>query len=116
MIAIEEEKDMLKASVFGELTLADYKEFENAASTGLKSAPKIKLLMDLTKMSGFTLDVAWEEIKFTRAHTHDFQRIAVVTDNQWTSWLSWISAAFTDAEVRLFDDSATADVWLHGTD
>jgi len=116
MIVIEEEKDMLKASVFGELTLTDYKEFENAASLELKSAPKIKLLMDLTKMSGFTLDVAWEEIKFTRAHTHDFQRIAVVTDNQWTSWLSWISAAFTDAEVRLFEDSAAADAWLHGTD
>jgi uncharacterized protein with gpF-like domain len=116
MIAIEDEKELLRVAVFGELTLADYKEFENAAAAGLKSAPKIKLLMDLTQMTGFTLDVAWEEIKFTRAHTHDFQRIAVVTDNQWTSWLSWVSAAFTDAELRLFDEPVAANTWVRGPD
>ncbi|GMR03968.1 MAG: hypothetical protein BMS9Abin22_486 [Gammaproteobacteria bacterium] len=116
MITIKEENDLLKVTVYAELTLADYKEFEAAVTSELESAPKIKLLMDMTNMSGFTVDVAWEEIKFTRAHAHDFQRIAVVTNNQWTSWLSWVSAAFTDAEVRLFgdDDISAADAWVHG--
>ena len=114
MITIDESGDVLKIGVYAELTLADYREFERAVSSGLKSAPKVKLLFDLTQMIGFTLDVAWEEIKFSRAHAHDFRRIAVVTPSQWGPWLSWVSAAFTDAEVSLFEDRAAAERWLAG--
>jgi hypothetical protein len=114
MIVIEEEKDLLKAHVYGELTLADYREFEAAVGSELKTAPKIKLLMDLANMSGFTVDVAWEDLKFTRAHAHDFRRIAVVTHSQWLSWVSWLGAAFTQAEVKMFEDAGAAGAWLHG--
>lgn len=114
VIAIEEEKDLLKATVFGEFTLTDYQEFERAVTHELESVPKIKLLMDLSEMVGFTVDVAWEDIKFTRAHAHDFERIAVVTRNQWLSWSGWLGTAFTDAEVQFFEDPAVAKLWLHG--
>ena len=113
MITIDEQGNLLKAAVFAELTLADFKEFEAAVTTGLRSAPKVKLLLNLTHMSGFTLDVAWEDIKFTRAHAHDFRKIAIVSSAQWTPWLAWVGAAFTDAETRLFEQEADADRWLH---
>ncbi|OGI70050.1 MAG: hypothetical protein A2W18_03540 [Candidatus Muproteobacteria bacterium RBG_16_60_9] len=112
MIAIEEVKDALEISIYGELTLADYRQLEQAVANELRSAPKVKMLLDVRSMTGFTLDVAWEEIKFSRAHAHDFRRIAVVTPEQWGTWLSWISAAFTDAEVMLFDDPHSAEIWL----
>ena len=80
-----------------QLPLADFKEFETAVTAELKTAPKVKLLLDLTHMAGFTLDVAWEDLKFTRAHAHDFRKIAIVTSQQWVPWLGWVSAAFTDA-------------------
>jgi len=115
MITVEEEQDRVRATVFGELTLDDYREFEQAVSRELTAALKVRLLIDLTRMSGFTLDVAWEEVRFSREHAHDFRRIAVVTDNQWTSWLSWVAAAFTDADVQLFDDVASAEAWLAET-
>lgn len=114
VIAIEEEKDLLKATVFGEFTLIDYQEFERAVTHELESVPKIKLLMDLTDMAGFTVDVAWEDIKFTRAHAHDFERIAVVTRSQWVSWAGWLGTAFTEAEVQFFEDAAVANMWIHG--
>ncbi len=78
MIVIEEQNDLLKATVYAELSLADFREFETAVQRELKQAPKIKLLLDLSNMSGYTLDVAWEDVRFTRAHAHDFRRIAVV--------------------------------------
>ncbi len=115
MVVIEEQGNLLKVHVYGELTLADYRELEAAVSGGLKTAPKMRLLMDLTQMSGFTLDVAWEDIRFTRAHAHDFRRVAVVTDNQWLTWVGWLSAAFTDAEVETFDEQADAENWLAET-
>lgn len=113
MIAIEEKADLLEVAVYGELSLGDYRRLEVAVSTEIKTgAPKVKLLLDLTRMTGFTLDVAWEEVKFTRAHAHDFRRIAIITPDQWGPWISWVSAAFTDAEVMLFEDLETAEEWL----
>ena len=113
MIVVNETNDLLELHVYGELTLADYREFERAVGRELDKAPKVKLLLDLANMAGYTLDVAWEEIKFTRAHAHDFQRIAVVSSGQWASWLSWVSAAFSDAETRVFDGSDAARAWLN---
>lgn len=114
MIVIEEEKDLLKATVYSELTLSDFQELEAAVSNELKTTPKIKLLLNLTNMAGFTLDVAWEDIRFTRAHAHDFKRVAVITSSQWVTWLGWLPAAFTDAEVEQFEDMDAANAWLHG--
>ncbi|MFQ6021999.1 MAG: STAS/SEC14 domain-containing protein [Acidiferrobacterales bacterium] len=113
MIAIENEQDLVKATVYAEFTLADYKEFEDAITRELESVPKIKLLLDLTNMAGFTVDVAWEDIKFTKSHSHDFERIAVVTTNQWVSWASWLGTTFTDAEVQFFEDADAANAWIH---
>jgi len=114
MIVIEEDKDLLKATVYAELSLADFREFETAVNNELRRAPKLELLLDLTNMSGYTLDVAWEDLKFTRAHAHDFKRIAVVTGSQWVMWLGWLPAAFTDAEIEHFEDAGAALAWLHG--
>jgi hypothetical protein len=114
MIVIEEEKDLLKVSVYAELSLADFREFETAVNNELQSGPKLKLLLNLTKMSGYTVDVMWEDIRFTRAHAHDFRRIAVVTGGMWVTWLGWLPSAFTDAEIKHFEDTTSADTWLHG--
>ncbi len=114
MIVIQDEKNLLKANVFAEFTLADYRELENAIAAKLKAERKLNLLVDLTNMAGFTLDVAWEDIKFTRNHPHDFARIAVLTSDQWRSWLGWLATAFTDAEIGSFTDLAPAEAWARG--
>lgn len=112
MIVIEENQDLIQVHFYGELTLADFREFEAAVVRERLHAPRLRLLMDFTGLAGYTLDVAWEELKFTRVHAHDFQRIAVVADGQWVPWLGWVEAAFTDAEVRVFDNVPAAEVWL----
>ncbi len=114
MIVVEEDKDLLKVSVYAELSIADFGEFESAVNNELRHAPKIKLLLNLTKMSGYTVDVMWEDIKYTRTHAHDFKRIAVVTNSIWVTWLGWLPTAFTDAEIKHFEDATAADIWLQG--
>ena len=112
MLAIEEHQDLLTINVYGELTLADYEELEQAVLKALKTSGQISMLLDLTQMSGFTIDVAWEDIKFIGEHTHDFKRVAVVTEDQWLTWISWLNGAFTDAEIDVFDKPQAAAAWL----
>jgi hypothetical protein len=98
--------------VLGEFTLADFKQFEEHSLYKLKSTGTVNLLFDLRAMINYSVDVAWEEIKFfSRKHNHDFNRIAVVTDDQWITWQAWLSRLFVDADIRVFTDYDTAQDW-----
>jgi len=82
MITIEQTENLVNIAVMGEFTLADFKTFEEQSLYKLKSAGTVNLLFDLRAMIDYTVDVAWEEIKFfSREHNHDFSKIAVVTDD-----------------------------------
>ncbi|HJV24779.1 MAG TPA: STAS/SEC14 domain-containing protein [Aromatoleum sp.] len=112
MITTDHRANLVTVAVFGEFTLPDYKEFEELVNYKIKFEGPVNLLIDLREMAGFTLDVAWEEIKFSRQHAHDFGRIAVLTEDQWMTWSAWISQLFVDAEVLVFHDEAEARAWL----
>jgi hypothetical protein len=113
MITIQQSENLLNAAVLGEFTLADFKQFEEETLYKLKSAGSVNLLFDLRDMVSYTVDVAWEEIKFfSRDHQHDFSKIAVVTNDQWQSWATWLSRAFVDADIRAFADYTEAAAWV----
>lgn len=116
MITTDHRPKLVAVAVFGEFTLADYKEFEELVNYKVQFEGPVNLLFDLREMVRFTLDVAWEEIKFSRQHAHDFGRIAVLTQDQWLTWSAWISQIFVDAEVQVFDDEAAARSWLEATE
>jgi hypothetical protein len=113
MITIEQTDNLVNAAVIGEFTLADFKTFEEQSLYKLKSPGALNLLFDLRGMVDYTVDVAWEEIKFfSREHNHDFSKIAVVTDDQWLTWQAWVSRLFVDADIRAFADYDEAQAWV----
>lgn len=115
MITIENNIDNLViAAAIGEFTLADFQQLENATEHAMRFQGKARVLLDLRDMLGFTLDVAWEEIRLMRAHPNDFERIAIVTDDQWLQWSSWLTRLFTAADVQVFDDYDPALNWIQG--
>ncbi len=115
MISIQMQQNLVIATVLGEFTVADFKEFEKDILQQLHNEGKPSLMLDLRGMLDYTIDVAWEEIKFSRAHSHDFKKIAVVTESQWLVWSAWISRSFVDAEIIVFDDDNEALNWLNET-
>ncbi len=113
MITIEQTDKIVNIAVMGEFTLADFKAFEEQSLYKLKSPGEIDLLFDLRAMVDYTVDVAWEEIKFfSKQHNHDFSKIAVVTDDQWITWQAWLSRIFVDADIRVFTDYEEAQDWV----
>jgi len=87
MITTQHQEHLVEFAVFGEFALAD-----------------------------FTLDVAWEEIRFSQQHSGDFTRIAVITDSQWVAWSAWLSQLFVKADVTVFEDETEARNWLAETE
>ena len=116
MIVTDHQPNRVDVTVFGEFTLADYKEFEELINYKIKFEGPVDLYFDLRQMADFTLDVAWEELVFSRSHANDFKRIAVVTDSQWVTWSAWLSQIFVRADMRIFDDEIEARAWLSEAD
>lgn len=112
MITTQHQNHLVEFAVFGEFTLADFKEFEELVLFEIKFSGPVNLLVDLRDMADFTLDVAWEEIRFSQQHAGDFKRIAVITDSQWVAWSAWLSQLFVNADVTVFDNEADARAWL----
>ncbi len=112
MITTDHHDGMVAVAVLGEFTLGDFKEFENLVLSELKFDNPVDLLFDLREMASFTVDMAWEEIKFSREHGDDFRRIAVLTDSQWVVWSAWLEQLFVSADLQVFPDEHEAYAWL----
>ena len=112
MIAIDHQPKQVSVAVLGEFTLGDFKEFEELACYKIQFEGPVDLLFDLRQMAGFTIDLAWEEIRFSRAHAGDFRKIGVITSSQWVTWSAWLSQIFVTADVEVFDSAEEAKDWL----
>lgn len=114
MISLTMQNDVIAVTVMGQFTLEDYREFEQAVCYGIQFQGKVNLLFDLRDMLSYSVDVAWEELKFSREHKNDFGRIAILTGDQWVAWSMWINRLFMSADIRLFDDLDAAQAWVAG--
>ncbi|MBL8486227.1 MAG: STAS/SEC14 domain-containing protein [Rhodocyclaceae bacterium] len=114
MIAIDHQQHLITVTVLGEFTLADFKEFEELVNFKVKFEGSVSLLFDLREMADYTVDMALEEIRYSRAHSDEFDRVAVITESQWVAWSAWISQVFVSADLRVFADEAQARAWLAG--
>lgn len=112
MITIDHDQGLVSIAVLGEFTLDDFREFEEYLLANDLFDGSCKLLFDLNEMAGFTVDMAWEEIKFSRIHGGDFRRVAVATHSQWVAWSAWLEQLFVSADLRVFADAAEARAWL----
>lgn len=115
MITIDHRNQLVTIAALGEFTLADFKEFEALVLYKIQFAGPVRLLMDLREMLDFTVDMAWEEVQFSRQHAGDFDRIAVVTNSQWVAWSAWLQQLFVNADLRVFSDIAEAQAWVDET-
>jgi hypothetical protein len=113
MISIEHEEKLTIVGVFGEFTVADYREFEREVGAQLKTQGRLNLLIDLTGMLEYTLDVALEDIRFAREHARDVGRIAIISDQDLVAWLALLTSLFIDADVKVFDSEELARKWLN---
>ncbi len=116
MIAIDHKENIVTVAVLGEFTLGDFKEFEELVLYKIRFVGPVRLLVDLREMAGFTVDMAWEEVRFSREHAGDFDRIAVITDDQWLAWSAWLQQLFVRADLRVFEAEQDARGWIEEVD
>jgi hypothetical protein len=112
MITFQKTDNLIIVAVIGEFTLTDFQEFENQVLYKSHFDGKANIVFDWRDMLNYTVDVVWEEIKFMREHGSEFNRVAVVTDDQWDAWSAWVSNLFIDQDVLVFSEYDEAITWI----
>jgi uncharacterized protein (DUF58 family) len=112
MISISHEEQYIHAVVFEQFTLQDYKEFEANVLYDIRFHGSARLLLDLRQMTGYTIDMALEEIRFSKQNRQNFDRVAVVSNDQWVLWSVWLNQAIAESEIKVFPDIESAQLWL----
>ena len=95
----------------GKLHGEDYQTFVPAVDAAVASEGRIRLLAQFEDFHGWDMRAMWADIKFGKKHYSDFDRIAMVGDRWWESWLVTICKPFTKAKVRYFDATKVDDAW-----
>ena len=112
MITIQHEGGLTVVGVFARLEIADFRRLEDEIESQLRLPGRLDLLVDMRGMLGYTLDVAFEDLRFTRQHANDVGRIAILSENDGVIWTALLSELFVRAQLRVFDDERLAREWL----
>ncbi|NHR05954.1 STAS/SEC14 domain-containing protein [Chromobacterium haemolyticum] len=112
MISIREQHYGLDVALYNEFTLADFKLLEEALLKRQSECVKPDLLLDLTELKDFTLDMALEEVKFMRAHENHVGRVALVVSDVWIKLAAHIAGLLSNTRTQYFDTAEEAQAWL----
>jgi hypothetical protein len=114
MISIREQEYGLDVALFNEFSLADFKLFEAALLKRASEMGSPDVLLDLSELKDFTLDMAMEELRFTRAHDKDYGRIAVIVSDVWIKLAAHLAGLLARGRAQYFSSAAEAQTWLQG--
>lgn len=112
MITVQHEGNLTVIGVFATFEIEDFRRLETEVDKQLRELGQIDLLVDLRAMLGYTLDAALEDIRFSREHALEVGRVAILSEDDAVVWTALLSRMFVRAEIRVFDNEATAREWL----
>lgn len=103
--------NVLGFKLSGKLHDADYKLFVPAVDAALAAHDKVRLLALLEDFHGWDAHALWDDIKFAANHFTKVDRVALVGDKSWESWMATVCKPFTAATVKYFDASQLDAAW-----
>lgn len=112
MITIQKIDCQVIVAVIGEFTLTDYQAFEAQVLYQSHFDGNANLVLDFRDMLDYTSEIAWQDIKLTRKPGCNFHRVAVITDDEWRVWSSWVTNFFIHSQVSTFTEHSGAEAWV----
>ena len=100
----------------GKLHDEDYDRFVLLVEQAIANEGKTRMLLIFEDFYGWNPHALWDDIAFEAAHHDRIERIAMVGDADWRSWMDKVSGPFSKASVQQFAPDAEADAraWLEG--
>jgi hypothetical protein len=97
------------------ITHADYQQMIPLVDEAIKQHGKIRVLFELSHITGVELQAVWDDTKFEMGHATAFEKCAVVGDRKWEQFAANLCKPFLSAQIKYFDvaDFDKAIKWVH---
>lgn len=97
-----------------QITAKEIKSMHKKIHRILKTNDKIRGYFEISDFDGWTLEGFWENLKKDGVQATDYEKIAMVGNKKWESWLSLLIEPVTTAEVNYFslENKEKAKEWI----
>ncbi len=98
----------------GRLRAEDYERFVPDVDSLIEEIGPIRILFDMQDFHGWESGAGWNDLKRSFKHRGGVERLAMVGDTTWETWMAKFCQPFTRAEVRYYDRSEGDDAraWI----
>src|SRR6188474_3157219 len=86
---------VLAFKISGTLADADYQKFVPIIDAAIAKEGKARVLAQFHDFSGWDLAALWDDIKFSTTHCTKIERVALVGESVWESWMAMVCKPFT---------------------
>jgi len=113
LIKTNEQPNVIELVIDEEITEEDIREFEKYFSQKKENHSKVNMLIDIKDID-YSLDGFIADAKFTTSHLDDFDKVAMVSDENWIETVNKLADLMPDVEVAHFDheEKDKALAWL----
>ncbi len=101
---------VIEMEVEGEVTAEDYEVLEEAIKDKLKETDQVNILCRVKELSKITAQAILEDFKLGVKHYKNIGKIAVVSSEDWTEWITKLSAILP-VESKHFDTEEIDEAW-----
>lgn len=95
----------------GTLTEDDYEETVPFLEDQIEKHTTVRLFFEMDDVDGWEPEPLWEDWTFDLRHARDADKIAVVGDAPWETWMTKMRMLFLSADVRFFETDDRDDAW-----
>ena len=115
-LELQQEMDgkLLMVHFSGKLHKDDYAHFLPAVEEAIAKHGKLRMLVDMHDLHGWSAGGLWEDVKFDWKHFRDIDRLAMVGETKWEQWMATFCKPFTTATIRYFprEQAGEAQTWV----
>ena len=101
---------VIEMQIEGEVLAEDYERLEAAIKEKLEKTDKVNILCRVKELSNITAGAILEDFKLGIKHYKNIGKIAVVSSEDWTEWVTKLSAILP-VETKHFNMEEIGEAW-----
>jgi hypothetical protein len=92
----------------------DYDLLDSTLADHLQQHTTTRAIFVINDVTDWTPEEKWEDLAFDIRHLKDLDKVAVVGDDLWETWLDKMDELFPMSQIQTYEDQAEALDWLRG--
>lgn len=107
-------QNIISVTISGKVTKEDIERIVQQVKETRKRYDKVRIYLEIPHFEGYTLQGFFDDLKRSMEYINDFEKAAVVTNQEWIGKVGKLMEIFTKADIKSFslDEKELARQWL----